>query len=487
MAYCATAAITAILGGSSMLTDRHQTLLEARGLDAELLVRLGIESSDRLGRDTISIPYYDLDGRIVNHKYRTISGEKKFAQDEGGKCIFWNVSALLDETLGEQPVIITEGEFDAIAAMQAGYMRVISVPNGAPASAIGELTSTKYIYLDAAPAILRDAKEIILATDGDTAGFALRDDLASRLGRARCKWLGYPKEAKDLLDVVAKWGERGITETVLRAKWLAIDGVYRISELPPLNEPEAFKSGFPGLDQHYKLRIGDFCVVTGSPGKGKTTFTRNLACRMASEHRWRTLFASFEAVAQTDHKRALRTWYNGSRVIDQSDEKVAAADEWIDEFFRFVVPKEDDEVTIDWLIERISAAAVRDHCKLVIIDPWNEIDHQRPSDMTMTEYVGAMLRRMKRIARTLGIHLIIAAHPAKMQRNREGAYPRPALYDISDSAMWANRADVGVIVDRPSKDRDITVIDVVKVRFQDQIGEPGEITLRFNWQSGRYE
>jgi len=468
-----------------MLTERHQTLLEARGLDVELLVRYGVSSNARLGPDSIEIPY-TVAGERVNTKYRTISGEKRFAQDEGGKCVFWNQDVISDETLADQPLIITEGEFDAFAAMQAGFPRVVSVPNGAPQSPIGETTSSKYAYLAEAPGALRDIKEIILATDGDGAGIALRDDLALRLGRARCKWLAYPKGTKDLGEVLEKWAERGILETIVRAKWLAIDGVYRLSELPPLNSPEPFVSGFPGLDNHYRLRIGDFCVVTGAPGKGKTTFTRDLACRMAREHGWRTALASFEAIPQLDHRRALRTWYGGALVNRMSHAEIEGADAWIDDYFRFLVPGEDEDVTLDWVIERISAAAIRDAVKLAIIDPWNEMDHERPSDMTMTEYVGAALRRLKRMARKLGIHLIVAAHPAKMQRNREGKYPTPALYDISDSAMWANRADVGIVVER-SDDYGGAAIQVVKSRFQDEIGRIGEANVRYIFERGTFE
>ena len=452
-----------------MLTERHQSLLEARGLDVELLDRYGVSSNKRLGLDAIEIPYFQA-GERVNTKYRSISGEKRFAQDEGGKCVFWNVDAISDETLADHPLIITEGEFDAFAALQAGFPRVVSVPNGAPANPIGETTTSKYAYLDGAPGALRDAKEIILATDGDAPGIALRDDLALRLGRARCKWLAYPKETKDLADVLARYAERGITETMLRAKWLAIDGVYKLSELPPLNAPEPLVSGFPGLDDHYRLRIGDFCVVTGTPGKGKTTFTRDLACRMATRYGWRTALASFEAIPQLDHKRALRTWFNGSLVIDQTDANIAAADDWIDDHFRFLVPREDEDVTLDWIVERITASAIRDAVKLAIVDPWNEMDHIRPSDMTLTEYVGVALRRLKRMARKLGIHLIVAAHPAKMQRSRDGTYPTPTLYDISDSAMWANRADIGIVVERLGENG--TLVQVVKSRFTIRLAQP---------------
>lgn len=467
------------------LSRRHGDLLECRGLDIEILERYGVTSGSRHGPDTIEIPYY-WGGERVNTKYRTIAGEKQFSQDAGGKCVFWNCDVISDPTLADQPLIITEGEFDAFAAIQAGFPRVVSVPNGAPSTPMGEVASGKYAYLDNAPAALRDVREIILATDGDEPGIALRDDLALRLGRARCKWLSYAKDKKDLADMLAQWGERGVTETIMRARWLAIDGVYKLSELPPLNPPRALCSGFPGLDQRYRLRIGDFCVVTGAPGRGKTTFTRDLACRMAQQHQWRTVLASFEAVPQLDHRRALRTWYGGALVNQLSLIEIERADAWIDEYFRFVVPDEQDDVTLDWLIDRIAAAAIRDHVKLAIIDPWNEMDHERPKDLTLTEYVGAALRRLKRIARQLGIHLIVCAHPAKMQRTREGKFPTPALYDISDSAMWANRADVGIVVEKQD-DYGGASIQVVKVRFQDEIGKPGDANVRYIFERGTYE
>ncbi len=173
-------------------------------------------------------------------------------------------------------------------------------------------------------------------------------------------------------------------------------------------------------------------------------------------------------------------------MFDLNDAEIAAADAWTDEHFRFLVPEEDEDVTLDWVIERISTAAIRDHIKLAIVDPWNELDHDRPPDMTMTEYVGAALRRLKRMARTLGIHLIVVAHPAKMHRNRDGKYATPTLYDISDSAMWYNRADIGIIVERVEGE-DNSIIQVAKSRFHDQIGVPGDTMLRFNHDRGAFD
>jgi len=197
---------------------------------------------------------------------------------------------------------------------------------------------------------------------------------------------------------------------------------------------------------------------------------------MALRHHWPVVFASFEQVAQRDHRRQLRTWYSGKRVIDQNDDEIAAADQWIEENFQFIVPGDEDVLSFAWLQERLSTAVIRDGARLVVIDPWNEIEHERPADVSMTEYTGMVLRELKRFARKHLVHIIVVAHPAKMRRADNGKYPMPSMYDISDSSHWYNRCDVGIIVWR---DNGHTTVRVAKVRFQDEIGVPGEALVEY--------
>ena len=237
-----------------MINERHAKLLEARGFDIEILENLGIESSAKLGPDTIAIPIYEA-GVRVNTKYRTIAGEKRFCQEPGVRPVFWNVDRISDETLKDQPLIITEGELDAAAAIQCGFGRVVSVPNGAPAEPEQD-AGARYKFVENAPKALNDCKEIILAVDGDAPGIALMNDLALRLGRVRCRWVKYPRGCKDLADALSAFGQRGVVETINRAQWFEIDGLYRMADLPPLPVLIPLDSGFPGLGEHWRWRDG---------------------------------------------------------------------------------------------------------------------------------------------------------------------------------------------------------------------------------------
>ena len=49
---------------------------------------------------------------------------------------------------------------------------------------------------------------------------------------------------------------------------------------------------------------------------------------------------------------------------------------------------------------------------------------------------------MKKFAKSWQVHLIVVAHPSKINRNKDGSLPVPTLYDISDSAHWYNKPDL---------------------------------------------
>jgi Replicative DNA helicase len=503
------------------MTDAMLETIEARGIDVELAARLGLDSVRRDGGEALVIPF-KRDGQVVRRKYRFFDrDEGKWTADKGGERIAFNEDCLRDDSLIGQPLIITEGEFDAIAAIQAGFGRTISVPDGAPPpgerSAEDLEASAKYSWLRSIRPLLTPERveTIIIAADGDDNGAALLQDLSVQLMRARCKYLTYPRlpkpmqdrlgreRCKDLNEVLQFYGSKGVVETINRAQWLQVDGVYLMSELPPVSTPPIWDIGFNLLSDHYKARPGDFVVITGVPGLGKSTFANDVCCRLALNHGLRIAWASFEQAPQRDHRRALRSWYGrpynilldvdprgdaprrqGTPAHQLSAAELAEADAWIDRHHVFIVPSEDDDVTLDWMLDRMEAAVVRFGVQVIVIDPWNEMDHTRARDETMTEYVGRAIKALKRFARKFEVHLILVAHPTKSLKDGDGKYKMPTLYDISDSANWYNKCDLGLIVHRETEDD--TIIKVQKSRYHDVIGRPGEVCVHYSRDERRF-
>lgn len=464
--------------GASGLSESSQALLEQRGIEIDLVLRLGWRSvTGKGGGEWVEIPFYR-DGKIVNRKYRTFGKEKKFFQSEGGEQCFYNLEAIRSASRDE-PLVITEGECDAVIALQCGFLAV-SVPGGAPGKPVEDKDSTRYDFLEDLPNDI----PVILAVDNDAPGAALFHDLTLRIGKHRCRWVKYPPGCKDLNDVFIKTGAGGVERAVRASEWVPVGGVYRLSELPPVPKLPALSCGIQGMSEHWLLRPGDLSVVTGIPSMGKTTVVNEVMCNMAKVHGWKTAVASFEQNPRGDHLRYMRTYYTRTAAhnMTEADPRVLEADEWVDKHFVFIYadPLSDDKNQIfdlEWLLERCQQAVLRDRVQLIIIDPWNELDHVRPYGMSLTEYVGNAIKTLKRFAAKYAVHIIVVAHPAKMEKNKDGEYGIPSLYDISDSANWYNKPDIGIVVHRNRYN--LTIIRVQKVRYIGVIGRPGDITLRY--------
>ena len=72
----------------------------------------------------------------------------------------------------------------------------------------------------------------------------------------------------------------------------------------------------------------------------------------------------------------------------------------------------------------------------------------------------------KRFAAKHNVHVIVVAHPRKINKDKDGNVEIPTLYDIEQSAMRYNKADLGVIIHRNNS---ITAARVAKSRYEDVI------------------
>ena len=78
---------------------------------------------------------------------------------------------------------------DKLALEEAGFLNVVSVPDGAPAkvkegAVPAPDVDTKYSYLWNCRAVLDQATRVLMATDNDPPGHALAEELARRLGQS---------------------------------------------------------------------------------------------------------------------------------------------------------------------------------------------------------------------------------------------------------------------------------------------------------------
>ena len=118
------------------LHTKHKEWLAGRGIEAETAEWFGLKTVEEGGANWLVVPYME-GGQAINHKWR-LTKDKRHKMDSGAPLLLWNADCLKSPQVreGKVPVVITEGEWDALAAIQSGAEHTVSVPNGAPAQAL---------------------------------------------------------------------------------------------------------------------------------------------------------------------------------------------------------------------------------------------------------------------------------------------------------------------------------------------------------------
>jgi twinkle protein len=471
------------------LTQQHAAWLEdIRKIPCELAAETGVESSG-----TALAFQFRQNGQLRFTKFR--SADKRFWIEPSGAVLqFWNEDALCDPSLPEAPRIITEGEFDALAFLMAGATHVGSVPNGAAGKpGEGDIVPTEdrqFQYLWDGSRLkpgLANAKKIILATDGDTPGLILRDELAIRLGRHKCWFVTYPEGCKDANEVLIKHGADAVMDLIADAKPLVPNKLVKFSEIPNPGEAPRYSSGWRDMDKHLMICPPELMVVTGTPGAGKSQWTLALCCNLARLHGLKGTILQFEDKPYRNKRDLLRyaeAWANQEK--GGIAERPAA---WVDRMFRTISPDEsadgDTDFDLKWVRSAIEEAATRHNNKWILIDPWNEVEHVWKVNETETAYTNQALRDLKKLSRQFQVAIIIVTHPSKSSGMTK-TVDDFTLYDISGSQAWANKADHGIIVHRADKQSVETFVKIDKCKDYETMGRPGTVKMKFDFEHATF-
>ena len=435
----------------------------------------------------ILFPYYR-NGAHVNTKHRC--GKKHFRMERGAERVLWNI----DACAGAETIYVVEGEPDALSLMEIGIPNVVSVPDGAPAPNAKNYAS-KFAFLESAEDLFAHAKRVVLACDADEPGRLLTDELARRIGPEKCSRVRWGNGIKDANECLVQHGRDELWDRLSHAELYPVEGIFTgldfVDDLVSFYEhgdDPGTGFGYPRLDEHYRICLGHLSVWVGIPSHGKSTVLDQLLVKLAEDHDWRFALFSPEQQPLSRHQRTLIQQHVGKPIKAGYRERMTVdemlwANEWAAEHFSYILP---EETSIDHILELARTEVYRRGVKGIVIDPWNELEHARPRHMTETEYTGEALIKFRRFARNHDVHLWIVAHPTKMRRvetsNGTEAEPVPNLWDISGSAHFRNKADVGVTVwrDLVNGPHDVVQIHITKMRWEDN-GQLG--TVRFGYDA----
>lgn len=407
---------------------------------------------------------------------------------------------------------IVEGEMDKLAMDAAGVRNAVSVPTGA--SSAGAVSASPEVV---------GAKSVILAVDGDAAGDGLAEKISRLVGAGKCRRVSWGSfDCKDANDLLVAGGPDALKKAVDEAIEYCPLGVSRPSDfLPqiietaenrvPAESIRGFEIGkWPEFDRLYRVVPGELTVITGQPSSGKSEWLFSIVVNLAQTFGQRFMLFSFESedsrvLVQLLRKRLgkseadLKAMYQIARCKLEFEENT----KWVDEHFS-VGSAPFTTQTIDDILnlardkhEELQQAGERLHG--ITIDPFNYIEKQRALEVgtSETSFVSELLSKVKHFANDTGCHVWIVAHPVKKNAwaastsNTGGSKPgeqkpqtRPCLYDISGSAHWYNKCDMGLVVERNRESNRVT-IHVEKVR-NGSAGTLGKTDLWFDWRTLSY-
>lgn len=498
-----------------------------RAIEPETLSRMGIYSGRRVvdrdergeetarivpdaNGDVIVFPYVE-DGVRVGEKYRgrpRPDGSKTIWAKTGSRMTFYNSDILLDPAMknGSEALVIVEGEPDCLAVIEAGWPYVVSVPTGAPADKdkdgnplppvpasatdINPEEDNAFAYVLKTWPKTKGLKRIILFTDADGPGSRLADELARRYGRARCFRVSYPEGSKDANDVLMKHGADAVLAMIRNAKPYPLKGLYHLLDLPEPPPLTLHSTGFRCLDPErnpsgacaLELTTGMFMVVLGKPASGKSTWTLQLAANMVRQFGWNVAICSPEMPIIPFMRDPLRTALIGKPRKEWERQEVSMADRVIHRHIAFITAEaevdDEEDPSIEWLLEKAHAAVIRDGINMLIIDPWNELSHAWDSRReTETQYVERAIKKLKAFARMYGVLVCVVIHPDKEGGRTSG--DNLTLYNAAGSAHWYNKADIGIIFAKDEEVPNTSNLHLKKLRFR-TLGRMGKVALPYD-------
>ena len=459
------------------LTDKIITYFARRGISEKTLRDFGI-SSNKDGN--IVFPFYQ-DGKLVFVKYRKPEVYKGDGKKDKKEWMMPNTKPILfnmDNVSFNKPLVITEGQCDAMALYEAGVSNVVSVPMGASNL---EWITLCYDWLD-------KFNQIILFGDSDDPGQKMVSNVMVRLGEYRCcvpktyppfiyKGKDRNRPCKDANEILLAYGPESLKEIVDACEPAPLKGVLDVSTInyvDPATVPRIL-TNIPALNN----MIGGFeeagvTILSGRRGEGKSTISSNFllsaieqghkCCAYSGELSAQRFLEWIMLPATETHYVSYCTDARSGKVIPRvpNDIQERIKDWLAGKLYLFdngYVFEEDSATSV---IKCFEMCVRRYGCDLFLID--NLMMLLTTSDEE-NKAQARFMARVKAFAAKYKVHVLVVAHPRK--EKPDSTFTSDS---VSGSSVITNLADNVFSIEKPN-------IRVVKNR---SFGETGFILCDYN-------
>ena len=451
----------------NLYTSNILSYCEKRGISKKTLDYVGVKEKE----NCVVFEYRNELGEHVSNKYR------RTKQNKGPKMWFekdTNINTLfnMDKVNPSEPLLITEGEFDCLSAIESGFKNAVSIPSGV--NSTNEWLTTNWTFLE-------QFEEIIIWFDNDDAGLKGSREVYNRLSNNSVKIVSYT-EFNDINEVLHHKGKQEVLEAILKAQTPVVEGIYTLDNIEDFNiyEAEKLKTGFNAIDEKIiGMVFGSLNIFTGRNGAGKSTILNQMYIGEALRQNYKCFIFSGELVASN-----VKDWLISTLANEQDfktiESKSGLIYKRVDNSSRSFITERikdkiflygDEDYNINIILKKMEILAKRFGVKVFCIDNLMVIEEDLVDEYKIQT---SIVKKLKNFAKKYNCMVHLVAHPRKSQNvdvNKD---------DVAGSANITNLADYVTSIERKFNEDgtdDITKLSILKNRHT---GKNVSIELKYD-------
>ena len=412
---------------------------------------------------------YFLNNQLEFVSYRVArkikNNNEKGGREKNTKAILWGMDHI-DQT---KPVLITEGQIDAMSVYQAGYKNVVSVPAGAQ-----NMTWIEHCW-----EWLQGCSEFILWKDNDEAGNKCEEAIKRRLKNVS---VVYSEEHKDANELLFYKGEDAVMSIITEALNKKPDGIIDVSDIEYVKTEysnDGIETGFYEYDAHVEDWKGqEITVMFGRDGEGKTTIMSQIIAHNIEKQNKVFLYSGemskykiqnwlYRQVVgnNVEHLEKIKTKYTEKMEI--KDSAIRKIKEWHrDTFYLFDLNEYEILKNLDKFFDVLSISATKYGVKLFVIDNLMSILEENADSLNSDQ--ANFVQQCKFFAIKYNVHVVLLAHPNKIKEECYDNDGNLTKRDISGSKNISNKADNIISVERNWDTTENKECDLIMISQKDR-------------------
>lgn len=397
-----------------------------RKIDPAVLSRVRVEETDDGKAIVFNFAEWNEETKrfsLAHRKFLRLErpdGKKDSWSSKGTKRCLYAKNAIDDNV---REIVITEGEIDALSYLSLG-IPAVSVPNGV----------SDFEWIDLDWEWLSRFEKVYISTDMDDPGRSAAETICKRLGLHRCYIVSLPKkDANECL--VAGIGREEMLKLLASSRMIELDEIKRPDDFKKdvlehfAQDPAEIGLVTPWYpDLPWRVRPGEFTVLSGFSGSGKTQGLNQLMISLINQG-CKVMDASLEI------RPGLTLYYMTRCALGKkqaSKEEAQACLNWLNDsmFFLDCI----GTVNVDRIIGAMEYARKRHGIDIFVIDSLFKCGMNPDDHGAQREFAD----RLTTFCNNTGAHVILVAHTRKTMNGNELNVPSKA--DIAGSSDIGNAA-----------------------------------------------